>query len=127
ALGIAAGLAAVFLSATRDASRRAFVLPDGSRVEFLGTSVGQTSFTTEKPWHQFARKILPRSWAGWIPPAITSGCSSGTNSVTVYVSIKNSVGKFVGTSPWDRYTTEDESGFVYQREGGSCSSGGGTG
>ena len=107
-------------------SQRVTVLPNGVRIEFLGSAVGNAIFTTEKSWHKTARRWLPVSVTRRIPPASSSQCSSGSNSVTFHFRALDPFGSLGGTDPWENCTTEDESGFRYPASGGSCSSGGAT-
>ena len=46
-------------------------LPGGSVIQFLGTSVGLAKFTTEKRWHQWAKKVLPAPLEDWVPTAVS--------------------------------------------------------
>src|SRR5579863_6061770 len=51
---------------------QSLTLPDGSRVEFLGTAAGNQPFTSATPWQQRLRRILPASLQNrWLPPAFT--------------------------------------------------------
>ncbi len=104
---------------------RATVLPGGARVEFLGSALGEAQFTTEKSWHKTARTLLPASMTRWIPAATSGSCSRGSNSVTFYFRVTDPVGRASGVNPWSGYSTEDETGFHFNRDGGSCSFGGG--
>lgn len=123
----AAVLAAVIVSTVRSAPERALLLPGGVQAEFLGTTIGNATFSTELAWHRWLRRLLPRKWTGWIPSATTANCSSGTNSVTVYLRLTAPPGAMIGSTSWQGYRTEDDTGFRYPREGGGCSSGGGAG
>ncbi|MCW5551759.1 MAG: hypothetical protein KIS67_06260 [Verrucomicrobiae bacterium] len=124
---LAAVLAAVIVSTSGSAPKRVLWLPDGVRAEYLGTMIGNATFSTELAWHRWLRKVLPRKWTGWIPQATTANCSSGTNSVTVYLRLTAPAGAMIGSTPWQGYRTEDDLGFRYSREGGGCSTGGGAG
>ena len=117
-------VAAIAVMVNRRTLASVVTLPNGLKVEFLGTAVGGTTFSTEKPWERTARKILPRAWQGWIPPANSGSCSSGTNSFTVYLRVTDPTGAPINAVPWDNYLTEDEAGFRYPKEGGYCSFGG---
>lgn len=107
------------------AEPRRVTLPDGSIVEFIGTSVGTEVFSTEQPWHKAARRVLPARFHGWLPAVSRASCSSGTNSITVFVQVTNPTGNPAGNSPWQGYRAEDDNGFFYNHDGGSCSFGGG--
>src|SRR5262245_21733947 len=121
--GVAAGLVMVALLSPRGPGRVAFA--NGSRVEFLGTTVGNQTFSTEKRGYKLARRWLPSRWSGWLPPVVSGTCGSGTNSITVFIRlIDPSSGLPRGQLPWSGYTTEDDSGFRYARVGGHCSFGG---
>ncbi len=109
--------------AIRGRSSRVVTLPNGARVEFLGTAVGQANFTTEKSWHKTARRVLPSSMTKWIPSATSGNCSSGSNSVTFYFRVTDPTG--AGSIPWSVYSVEDETGFRFNRGGGHCGFGGG--
>ncbi|MBC8002514.1 MAG: hypothetical protein H7X97_07990 [Opitutaceae bacterium] len=122
---VAALTVAVFtFRAVRRTPASVATLPNGMKVEFLGTAAGGTSFSTEKSWEGTARKILPRAWQGWIPPASSGSCSSGTNSFTVYLRVTDPSGAPINAVPWSNYLTEDEAGFKYPKDGGYCSFGG---
>jgi hypothetical protein len=114
----------VFLGLKRS-DARTFVLPDGVRVELLGTSQGSQSFTTEKSWERLARKHLPGAMTKWIAPASGGSCSSGSNSLTVYLAVHDPTG--VGGQRWTRYVAEDDTGFRYNAGGSRCGFGGGGG
>lgn len=100
-------------------------LPDGKTVEFLGTTIGLQTFTTEKPWHKTARRFLPNQLQKWIPPAVSGSCSSGTNSITVFFKVTDPSGTPIAGTPWQSYRAEDDTGFLYNPGGGYCSFGGG--
>ena len=126
-LFLAAGLALAVLAfmVARRTPASVVTLPNGLKVEFLGTAAGGTTFSTEKPWERTARKILPRAWQGWIPPASSGSCSSSSsNSFTVYLRVTDPTGAPMNAVPWDNYLTEDEAGFKYPKDGGYCSFGG---
>jgi hypothetical protein len=123
-IGVATGVLVVGLRGQRESRARRVVLTDGTQVEFLGTSVGSTNFTTETKWQQMARTYLPRRFQNWLPPITSGNCGSGSNSVAVYLSVSNSSGTNLSSLPWNYYVTEDETGFRYPHEGGYCSFGG---
>ena len=102
---------------------RIVTLPDGTRVEFLGTTVGRQTFTTEKRWHKLAKRILPMRFQNWIPSTTTGILSSGTNSITVFLRVSDPTGGRVNSVPWRGYRVEDSTGFAYQRENGFSSFG----
>lgn len=100
-------------------------LPDRKTVEFLSTTIGLQTFTTEKPWHKTARRILPNALQKWIPQAVSGSCSSGTNSITVFFQVTDPSGAPIVGTPWQSYRAEDDTGFLYNPGGGYCSFGGG--
>lgn len=100
-------------------------LPDGKTVEFLSTTIGLQTFTTEKPWHKTARRILPNALQTWIPQAVSGSCSSGTNSITVFFQVTDPSGAPIVGTPWQSYRAEDDTGFLSNPGGGYCSFGGG--
>lgn len=100
-------------------------LSDGKQVEFLGTTIGGQTFTTEKPWHKTARRFLPSDLLKWIPAAVSGSCSSGSNSITVFLKVSDPSGARILGTPWQTYNAEDAAGFLYHKEGGYCSFGGG--
>ena len=104
---------------------RMATLPDGTRVEFLGTAAGRAEFTTEKSWHKLARKVLPPALARRIPPASSGNFSRGSNSVTFYFRVTDPTGAATTTTPWAGYSAEDETGFRFNNGGSHCSSGSG--
>lgn len=116
-------VAAAVLAVWR-APARFVTLPNGMRVELLGTAAGGATFTTEKRWEGLIRQVLPSRFTRWIRPAVSSKCSSGTNSLTVFVRVIDPSGAPINRPPWQNYVTEDETGFRYQRDGGYCSFGG---
>ncbi len=111
-LGVVAGLAWAVIRLAKDERTRRITLPDGTRVELLGVSLGATPFTTEKPWQRQVRRWLPARWQGWIPPAITGGgVFAGSNILHVHL-------LEVAPSPgivheWGGLQAEDETGFRY--------------
>ena len=126
-LMLAAILAVLMVLTQRDASQRIVTLPDGVRLELLGTTVGSATYSTELPWHRWVRRILPQKWTGWLPAATSANCNLGTNSLTVHLRLTDGNGQTMGATPWQGYATEDDSGFRYPRRGGGCSTGGGSG
>jgi len=121
-LAIAGIVAVAIFLVQRDDDFHA-TLPDGKQIEFLGTAVGSATFTTEKRWHQLAKNWLPARFQSWIPSAAGGSCSSGTNSVTVYVRVTDPTGAPILNTPWASYMTQDDTGFRNQRDGGYCKSG----
>jgi hypothetical protein len=116
-------LAAIVLFAKRTAQpNNVAVLSNGVRIEFLGATTAGASFTTEKPWHKALRKVLPPQFQSWIPRAMTGGCSSGSNSVTMHFYVTDPAGPN-RNPPWQNYEARDEDGQLTERDGGYCSSG----
>ena len=113
---VVAILSVVLIPRGEDA--RIITLPDGKRVEFLGTTIGNQSFTTEKSWHKLAKRILPMRFQNWIPSATTGILSSGTNSITVFLRVSDPTSGPVNSYPWRGYRVEDSTGFAYKRENG---------
>ncbi len=120
-LVVVAAIATILM--LRNEDTKVITLANGARIELLGTAVGGATFTTEKHWHRFLRKILPPRMTRWLPAASSGACSSGTNSITVYFRTSSGASAIGGSTPWDGYRTLDGSGFVYQRDGGYCSFG----
>jgi hypothetical protein len=100
------------------------VLPNGIRIEFLGSAVGRTEFSTAKSWHRTARRFLPVALTGWIPPTAAGSCGGMSNSVTFYFRVRDPGA--LGFAPWAGYLAEDDTGFRYERGGSLCSHGGAT-
>lgn len=121
---VAAVAFAIWLATTM--KRSVATLPDGTTIELLGTSVGSRQFSTEKPWEKFARRVLPQRFQSWIPQAHTSGCSSGSNSVSVFFRVRAPAGRAISQTPWEGYCAVDAGGFSVNRDGGYCSSGSGS-
>lgn len=117
AIGILGWIAFVI---DRNQAKSIISLQDGSTISLLGTAVGRNTFTTEKPWHKQASRLLPARFQHWIPSPVVSHCSSSSNSFTVYIE------HVVGTgTPWSYAAAVADDGFQYQMEGGFCSSGNG--
>jgi hypothetical protein len=127
-LGIVLLIALVSLAvwSTNNLARDRVTLPDGTTIELLGTVVGTRTFSTEKPWEAFARRILPSRLQSLIPQAFRSSCSSGSNSVTVFLRVKAPAGGATGQTPWNDYRAVDGGGFHLQEGNSYCSSGSGT-
>ena len=123
AAGVAAGLVIVVLLSPRGPGRVVFA--NGSQVEFLGTTISNQVFSTEKRGYKLARRWLPSRWSAWLPPVVSGTCWNGTNSITVFLRLTDPSGGVArGNMPWASYVTEDDSGFRYPRVGGYCSFGG---
>ncbi|MDB6065865.1 MAG: hypothetical protein JWR26_2073 [Pedosphaera sp.] len=104
-------------SKATDKSRHT-TLPDGTTVELLGTSIGNATFTTDKPWQRFARHWLPSRLQNWLPAVMTMNCSPGANGLTVYLRVTG-LSATPGTPfPWNGCMAEDETGLRYARESG---------
>ncbi len=116
--------AAVIIAMKPSRQSGVIVLPGGLEMELLGTAVGSATFTTDKRWHKFARRILPIRWQRWIPASNSGSCSSGTNSITVYFRVTEPSGARILNRPWEYYQVQDDTGLLYNREGGYCSFGG---
>jgi len=69
---------AIFLVPSREAR-----LPDGSRIRFMGVSIGTNSFSSEHPWHRLARRHFPKGLQRWIPRPLV-GAAGWTNSISVW-------------------------------------------
>jgi hypothetical protein len=125
ALVLAIFVAAVLLAAPWRRAKDGLRLADGTRIRVLDAKVGGAQFTTEKPWHRLARRILPRQWQQWIPTASSGSCSSGSNSITLYLAVLDPSGLNLAAIPQAWSTTEavDDTGFGYGRNGGSCTFG----
>src|SRR5437870_4397434 len=100
-----AGIIATVMFLSRSDREFHATLPDGKQIEFLGTAVGGAAFTTEKRWHKLAKNWLPAKFQSWIPSATGGSCSTGTNSVTVYVRVTNPTGAPISGTPWSGYAT----------------------
>jgi hypothetical protein len=120
---VVAILSVVLIPRGEDA--RIITLPDGKRVEFLGTTIGNQTFTTEKSWHKTARRILPSRFQSWLPAVSSASCSSGTNSITVFFQVTDPSGAPIAGTPWQSYRAEDDEGFLYNPGGSYCAFGGG--
>ncbi len=120
---IAAGVVVVRIQAA--ARSRWVTLTDGTRVEFLDAKIGGAAFTTDKPWQRIARRYLPYRFQGWVPAVVNGSCSSGSNSLTIYVRINRPLATG-GLPPWNGYVAEDSNGFRYTHQGGYGSIGGRT-
>jgi len=115
-LGIVAGL--VIPRAGRATGRRLVTLVDGRVVEFLGTSMGDTPFTTDTKWERVVRRVLPTFMGNWMPAPIVAHFDGASNSLSVYVKFKNSpvIAVSANGSPFI-VEAEDTSGFRYPWEG----------
>ncbi len=120
-LGLAGVL--VFLSATK-APRNTTVI-GGVTVSVIDVLPAGKTFTTVKKWHPWVRKVLPARFQKWIPFSSSGSCSSGSNSVTVYLELASPSAPWMGQLPWENYRAESLDGEVFAGEGGSCSFGGG--
>jgi hypothetical protein len=100
---------------------RWITLPDGSRVEVVGSTLGGTPFNSEKPWERFARYHLPSAWTGWLPQPLIGGgwADLDSNSLVVYLLVKAPSATVPATYNWDGVQPEDENGFVYWGDRGS--------
>ena len=98
--------------------QRHLTLPDGSQVELL-------PFTTEKPWHRFAKRFLPHRFQNWIPSPVSMSYGHGSNCLTIYLRITTPTGApLTGFNAGGCYATEDKTGFRYAPVGGWRGGGG---
>ncbi len=97
-------------------------LQDGSTITLVGTAIGRTAFTTEKPWHKQAGRLLPARFQQWIPRPTVAHCGSYSNGLTVYVEHSGGLG---GSTAWNYAAAVADDGFQYPMQGGSCSYGNG--
>jgi hypothetical protein len=118
-------VAAVWLAAPWRRAKNEIALADGSRIRLLDVKIGGQQFTTEKPWHRLARRWLPWQWQPWVPTASTGSCGSGSNSITVYLELLDPSGApwTAPSQPWTQTEAVDDTGFVFGRNGGSCTFG----
>lgn len=126
-LGVALviGLAVALLMASGARPVRTATTIGGIEVELLQALPSGKQFTTEKPWHSWAKRILPFRYQKWIPNSSSGSCSSDTNSITVYLLVGTTNGAAVNQLPWESYRAESLDGEIFASEGGSCSFGGG--
>lgn len=98
-------------------------LKDGTRVRVLGATPGGTPFSTEKPWHRIAKRLLPPRWQSWVPASITTSSSAGLNSLVIWFELLDRKGKASSLSslPWMHHAAIDVDSFRYPLEGGSAS------
>ena len=128
-LGVAVviGLAVALLLASGARPVRTVTMVGGMKVELLQVLPSGKQFTTAKKWHAVAKKMLPYRYQSWIPSSSSGSCSSGSNSVTVYLQVTPTNGGTVVQLPWENYRAESVDGEIFTVEGGSCSFGGGVG
>ncbi len=98
----------------------------GMQVELLQALPAGKQFTTAKEWHALAKRLLPSRYQSWIPSSSSGSCSSGSNSITVYLQVTPPNDGTVTRLPWENYRAESLDGEIFSVEGGSCSFGGGT-
>lgn len=118
--------AALVLWLAASSSPRVAQLPDGTTLKVLGTSVGSAQFTTEKPWHRVAKRILPAGLQSLLPNPVNGSCSSSSNSVTIFFEHSTISGALPALNAWNRVAAVDDAGFRFPLEGGLCSFGSGT-
>lgn len=119
---LAITLAVAAMRARTAGLARQAMLPDGTKLELLGTSISSSNFTTETRLQAIARRLLPARFQGWIPSTITGNCTSGTNSITVYIRATNPA-LANAPVPWNAYVVEDAAGFLFPAEAGFCAFG----
>lgn len=123
AFGLIVFVVAFVVVSERSSQDRVIKLADGRTIHLLGTSVGNSIFTTERPWHRLVKKYMPRRFSRWLPESVSSSCGYSTNCVTVYVSLVRTNENAADTGPpWSRYYAEDDAGVNYGFQGGACSS-----
>ncbi len=109
-----------------DRARENMIVIGGFRVSFVGVAMHGKQFTTEKKWHALAKRVLPYRYQSWIPASSSGSCSSGSNSITVYLQVTPPNGGTVTQLPWENYRAESLDGEIITGESGSCSFAGGT-
>lgn len=113
--------------AVRESRSNLVVFPDGSRLKLLGTGIGNARYTTEKPWHKYARRWLPNRWQGWLPSSLSISSGRDSNGMTIWFTLEDANGAKLTTLPWNWYAAVGDDGFCYPMGGGSgSSSSGGT-
>jgi hypothetical protein len=100
-------------------------LTSGAQVRVLAVLPAGQTYDSDAGWRGRARRILPSSMERLLTPRVSGHCSAGTNSATLYLAILAPGGGAPVAVPWQGYYAEDDTGFRYPREGGSCSFGGG--
>jgi hypothetical protein len=112
----------VVLASRLEADRRGrFVaLPDGSKLELLGTAAGAASFTTDTGWRHLVRRCLPNRFRDWLP-VFTGNTNPNTSSnmLTIFLRRTTKHGAPFWPQPWSRIAAEDDSGFQYLSNGSS--------
>ena len=71
---------------------RAVHLSDGTTLRLLGISIGTNSFTTERPWHKYARRVLPTRYQHLIPLPVSGDCGF-KDAVTYWFEILDKTGR----------------------------------
>src|ERR1700744_5119710 len=69
-VGVTVAVAATMVRICAVARELRAVLPDGSTVECVGTTVGAAQFTTDTQWQRFARQYLPARFQNLLPAPI---------------------------------------------------------
>lgn len=124
-VAVVIGLAVALLLASGARPVRTAIMVGGMKVEVLQVLPSGKQFTTEKKWHALAKRVLPYRFQRWIPSATSGSCSSGSNSITVYIQVTSTNGTRINSLPWENYRAESVDKEIFTVEGGSCSFGGG--
>lgn len=107
-----AALIAAFLLRRSGVTR----LPDGSELLLLGVSVGTNQFSSERPWHRLARRILPPRYHSWIPQPVT-GAHGSTNGITIWFQQKRQTNQEFVLSYPGRQEIVSDNGETNRTEG----------
>lgn len=97
-------------------------LTDGTTVRLRALTTGTNEYTTIRPWHRLARRVLPTRFQGWVPEGETSQCGGSRTSATYWFEILNA-SNFAVWPSWYRAEIITREGQVIPSDAGpSCGS-----
>ena len=92
-------------------------LANGNELSLVAVTVGTNRFTPARPWQGWARRVLPKQYQGWwIPQTVQSHWTANSNSITVFLELKE---RTTGTNLsqfWWRLETVNKHGEVQSQD-----------
>lgn len=87
-------------------NKNVVTMKDGSILEFVDVVEGGKEFTTAKPWAKTIAKILPKSFAGWLPGSMTMAGTGYSNELSVWWRLTGNTGAFSSIFRGQSYSQE---------------------
>lgn len=108
-LGFVAALALILLSVRKRIAESKTII-EGIEVSVLAVVPEGQTFKTLKPWHAWAKSLLPQRYQGWIPRSQTWAFPGKDDLVWILLELRTTNGASVAPIPWKGYRVVSDRG-----------------